>query len=142
MVTPEPRRSVSMSRVGPAQFRAVNVRGGELAIGNGSTTDFSPVELLLAAIGGCSGLDVEALTSRRAEAADFSVIVEADKIRDGEGNRLTDLVMTFRVSFPAGAQGDAARKLLPDAVAKSHDRLCVVSRTVELSTPVGVRIED
>jgi putative redox protein len=38
-------------------------------------------------------------------------------------------------------QGDAARAVLPDAVKKSHDRLCTVSRTVELGTPIATRIE-
>ena len=49
--------------------------------------------------------------------------------------------MTFRIAFPAGEQGDRARELLPDAVCKSHDRLCTVSRTVELGTPIATRID-
>ena len=60
---------------------------------------------------------------------------------DDAGNRLTDIVVTFRIRFPDGERGDAARALLPDAVRKSHDRLCTVSRTVELGTPIGTRIE-
>jgi uncharacterized OsmC-like protein len=40
------------------------------------------------------------------------------------------------VSFPEGAEGDAARAILPRAVKLSHDRLCTVSRTVEIGTPV------
>jgi hypothetical protein len=46
-----------------------------------------------------------------------------------------------KIAFPAGEQGDQARKLLPDAVRKSHDRLCTVSRTVELGTPIATRID-
>ena len=49
--------------------------------------------------------------------------------------------MTFRITFPDGEQGDKAREILPDAVRKSHDRLCTVSRTVELGTPIATRIE-
>ena len=49
--------------------------------------------------------------------------------------------MTFRIRFPDGEQGDKARELLPDAVRKSHDRLCTVSRAVELGTPIATRIE-
>ena len=49
--------------------------------------------------------------------------------------------MTFRIAFPPGEQGDKARELLPDAVRKSHDRLCTVTRTVELGTPIATRIE-
>ena len=48
--------------------------------------------------------------------------------------------MTFRVRFPAGPEGDAAREVLPEAVQRSHDRLCTVGRTVELGTPVVTHI--
>jgi uncharacterized OsmC-like protein len=48
--------------------------------------------------------------------------------------------VTFHVSFPEGAGGDAARELLPGAVRRSHDSLCTVSKTVELGTPVTATI--
>jgi uncharacterized OsmC-like protein len=67
--------------------------------------------------------------------------VDADKVRDEAGNHLADIVVTFRIRFPEGEQGDKARALLPDAVKKSHERLCTVSRTVELGTPIASRIE-
>ena len=51
---------------------------------------------------------------------------EADKVRDAGGNRLTGIVVTFQIAFPGGADGDQARAALPDAVKKSHDRLCTV----------------
>jgi putative redox protein len=41
--------------------------------------------------------------------------------------RLTGIVVTFQTTFPGGADGDKARAILPDAVAKSHDRLCTVA---------------
>ena len=91
--------------------------------------------------GGCTAVDVDILTSRRAEPDAFEVLVDAEKVRDGAGNRLTDIVVTFRIRFPDGEHGDKARALLPDAVRKSHDRLCTVRRTVELGTPIGTRIE-
>lgn len=98
------------------------------------------MELLLAAIGGCSGIDVDILTSRRSAPEQFEIEVGADKVRDDDGNHLGDVAMTFRITFPAGAGGDAARAVLPDAVRKSRDRLCTVSRTVELPTPVRVTL--
>ena len=81
------------------------------------------------------------LTSRRAEPESFEVLVDAEKVRDASGNHLTDLLVTFRISFPEGEAGDRARALLPDAVQKSHDRLCTVSRTIELGAPIANRIE-
>ena len=120
---------------------ATNDRGGQINIGKGEGTDFTPVDLLLAAIGGCTAVDVDILTSRRAEPEKFEIVVDADKVRDEGGNRLADIMVTFRITFPGGEDGDKARALLPDAVRKSHDRLCTVSRTVELGTPIADRIE-
>ena len=40
------------------------------------------------------------------------------------------------MSFPEGEAGDRAREMLPKAIAMSHDRLCTVSRTVVLGTPI------
>jgi uncharacterized OsmC-like protein len=47
----------------------------------------------------------------------------------------------FRIAFPDGAAGDAAREVLPSALQRSHDRLCTVSRTIELGTPVSARLD-
>ena len=58
------------------------------------------------------------------------------KIRDEHGNRLQDIVVRFSVAFPEGEGGDRAREMLPKAIAMSHDRLCTVSRTVQVGTPV------
>jgi putative redox protein len=62
-------------------------------------------------------------------------------VRDAGGNHLTDIEVTYRVTFPPGEPGDEARAILPDVVKKSHGRLCTVGRTIELGTPVGTRIE-
>jgi uncharacterized OsmC-like protein len=142
MATVSAHRSVRLERIENGKFLVTNDRGGQMRIGSGSGggTDFTPVDLLLAGIGGCTAMDVDALTSRRAEPDAFDVAVDAEKVRDEAGNHLADIVVTFRVSFPAGDAGDRARALLPDAVKKSHDRLCTVSRTVELGTPIADRI--
>jgi putative redox protein len=134
-------RNVIVERVANGTFTAANSRGGRITFGTGGGTDFTPTELLLAAIGGCTAIDVDILTSRRAEPERFEVGVDADKVRDAAGNRLTDIEVTFRIVFPGGEQGDAARAILPDVVRKSHDRLCTVGRTVEIGTPIATRIE-
>ena len=143
MTTDSAHRSVRLERVQTGRYTAINARGGQISVtsGDDTDTDFTPVELLLVAMGGCTAADVDFLTSRRAEPDRFEVLVDAEKVRDERGNHLTDLVITFRVSFPDGEAGDRARALLPDAVQKSHDRLCTVSRTIELGTPIANRIE-
>ena len=134
-------RGVRLERIENSRYVVTNDRGGQISIGKGEGADFTPVDLLLAGIGGCTAVDDDIRTSRRAEPEAFEVLVDADKVRDDAGNHLADIVVTFRVRFPGGEQGDAARALLPDAVRKSHDRLCTVSRTVEIGTPVATRIE-
>jgi len=141
MTTDSAHRGVRLERIENSRYIATNDRGGQISIGRGEGTGFTPVDLLLAGIGGCTAIDVDILTSRRAEPDSFEILVDAEKVRDEAGNHLTDIVVTFRITFPEGEQGDKARALLPDAVRKSHDRLCTVSRTVELGTPVATRIE-
>jgi uncharacterized OsmC-like protein len=133
-------RQVSIARVAAGKYTVTNERGGTVPAGTGTDGEFTPVELLLAAIGACTAIDVDVLTSRRAEPASFTVEVAAEKVRDALGNRLADIAVTFRVSFPEGEGGDAARALLPGAVRRSHDSLCTVGKTVELGTPIATEI--
>jgi uncharacterized OsmC-like protein len=112
-----------------------------MTLGTGEGTDFTPVELLLAAIGGCTSADVDIIVSRRAEPDHFVVRVSGNKVRDEAGNRLENLSVEFTVRFPEGTAGDPAREALPTAVRKSHDRLCTVTRTVERGTAVSVSIQ-
>ncbi len=132
-------RSVEIERTSVGQYVVRNARGGSMTMGAGEDGSFTPVELLLAAIGGCTAVDVDHITSRRAEPTRFSVEVSGDKIRDeAGGNRMRNLTVTFTVEFPAGADGDRAREALPRSLRQSHDRLCTVSRTVELGSPVSI----
>jgi putative redox protein len=140
-MTEDTHRQVTLSRVANSKYLVTNERGGQMTIGTGEGTDFTPVELLLVAIGGCTAVDVDILTSRRAEPDSFTVAVGAEKVRDAGGNSLKDITVTFRITFPEGEDGDKARALLPDAVKKSHERLCTVSRTVEQGTPITPIIE-
>ena len=140
-------RSVTVERTATGHFTATNPRGGTISFGTGSAdggdNDFTPVELLLAAIGTCSAIDVDIVVSRRSEPTEFSAVVRGDKIRDPEeGNRMENLAVEFTINFPEGEDGDKAREALPRAVKMSHDRLCTVSRTVELGTPVTTTVND
>lgn len=135
-MTTDTERSVELTRTSKARFRATNVRGGTLDFGEGGDADFTPVELLLVAIAGCSAIDVDYLVGKRVDPESFNLSIRADKIRDDLGNRLTDIRLTFDVAFPDGPDGDHALEILPRSVKQSHDRLCTVTRTVVVGTPV------
>ncbi|WP_432158673.1 OsmC family protein [Streptomyces sp. bgisy153] len=139
-------RSVTVERTSTGRYVATNDRGGTIAFGTASgpaaDAGFTPVELLLAALGGCTAVDVDVATSRHAEPDGFRVTATGHKTGDELGNRLTGLRVSFSVSFPDGEGADRARAILPRAVKASHDRLCTVSRTVETGTPVATEIEE
>jgi putative redox protein len=138
-------RSIHFERTENSKYVVRNKRGGTMMVGSGGPddTDFTPVELLLAAIGACSAIDVDVVTSRRAEPSEFRAVVSGDKVRDPEeGNRLENLKVEFTITFPEGEDGDKARGALARAVKMSHDRLCTVSRTVEIGTPIAVDLND
>ncbi|MFV0307570.1 MAG: OsmC family protein [Desertimonas sp.] len=134
------QRRVRVERLGPARFEVLNDRGGRVTLGNGESTHLTPIEMLLGAIGACSAMDVEPVTSRRAEPDTFTVEVTGSKIRDVDGNQLDDIRVVFHARFPDGDDGDEARQVLPKIVQRAHDQLCTVSRTVELGSPVTMTI--
>jgi putative redox protein len=133
----ETLRSIALTKIGEARFKATNSRGGETFMGSGGEDpDFTPVEMLLAAIAGCSAIDVDLITGKRAASSSFDITAEGHKVRDDDGNHLTGLRLTFDITFPDGPEGDAAREFLPRAMAMSRDRLCTVSRTVQLGADI------
>lgn len=134
-------RTVEVTRKGLGVYEAVNRHGVTMTFGHDNTKMFSAVELLLASIAGCSGTDVDFITSRRSEPTSFTVRVSGEKVRDEQGkNHVASISMTFDISFPEGEQGDAARAVLERSVQQSRDRLCSVSQTVTRGTPIEVRI--
>jgi putative redox protein len=134
----ETQRAVDLTRIAKGRYEARNARGGRLIFGSGGDDTFTPVELLLASIAGCTAADVDFITSKRSEPTRFNVRMSGDKIRDDLGNRVTNLVLSFDVGFPDDEGGNAAAEVFPRALQQSHDRLCTVSRTVEVGTPVTV----
>ena len=127
---------MDLTQIGAGRYKAVNVRGGVLPIGSGDDPDFTPVELLLAALAGCTAIDVGLITGKRAQPDDFDIRVEGHKVRDDGGSHLVDLDVTVSIRFPEGEAGDAARAVLPRAIRQTGDRLCTVGRTLQLGTPI------
>jgi uncharacterized OsmC-like protein len=139
-MTDQTLRRMELTRTDDGRLQAVNRRGGVLQIGDGEDDDFTPVELLLAAIGACTALDVLAITGKRASPSSFDVVVEGHKVRDDDGNHLVDLTLSLAATFPEGADGDNAREVLPRSLRQSADRLCTVGRTVQLGAPIDYRL--
>lgn len=119
-----------------ASFTAVNARGAEIKIGRSQDgPDFSPVELLMAALGACAGLSADNVIARRlGEDAPVEVLVDADK--DEEADRLTKIRMSFDVDL--SSLTPAERTVLATLAERAVERTCTVSHTVEPGTPVDL----
>ena len=92
------------------------------------------------AIAGCTAMDVDAITVKRSEPVRFEVSCSGHTTKSSHGNHVIDIQVDFDVEFPDGEEGRAAEDVLEKAIRKSHDRLCTVTRTVELATPVDARL--
>ena len=132
----ETLRQLDLTQIGAGRYKAVNARGGVLPVGSGDDPDFTPVELLLAALAGCTAIDVGLITGKRGQPEAFDVHVEGHKVRDDGGSHLVDMSVTVAIRFPEGDAGDAARAVLPRAIQQSGDRLCTVGRTLQLGTTI------
>lgn len=130
-------RTVDLTIMGEGRFKATNVRGGVLPIGQGEDPDFTPVELLLAALAGCGAIDLEWVTKKRAPFTSFAARAEGHKVRDEQGSHLVQLSVTLDVAFPDDEGGDQAREVVPRTLQQIQDRLCTVSRTVAIGEPVA-----
>lgn len=135
-------RSVRLERTSPGRYAVTNVRGGTLTLGRGDDDAFTPVEALLAAIAGCTSVDVDEVTTRRSEPESFVVDCQGVKVSDDQGSHLSGVDITFRLDFPDTESGRAAAAMVERVVRLSHEELCTVSRTVMLPTPVRSIVGD
>lgn len=123
-------RSVKVERVDKQRYRATNSEGASVEFGQGEGL-LNPVEMLLAAIAGCSAIDVDVVTSRRSEPEVFEVKPSAMKVNEDGAMRLDDVEVSFNVKFPQDAKGEQATQLVDRLMKLSHEKDCTVSRTVE-----------
>jgi uncharacterized OsmC-like protein len=109
-------------------FQAVNGRGARVAIGDGDAEGaFTPVELLLAALGGCELVTVEPLTAQRGHRmARLAATVQADKVG---ASRLGTITVTYDVELPEG--DDKAEDVLKAVAKRVHERYCTVGNALK-----------
>lgn len=134
------RVGVNLKRVSPVHYEVTNGRGVSVSVGHGEDV-FSPVELLLAAIGACSSIDVDMVTTRRADPDQFDVSIAGDVEKGPQGNRVKDVDLNFSLRFPDTDEGRTAQSLVARLVKLSHDKDCTVGRTVMLPTVLNSAVD-
>ena len=132
-------RSIELTRIAENHYRATAPSGASIEFGRGEGL-MTPVELLLAAVAGCSSIDVDTVTSRHTEPTKFDVSATADKIDEDGASRVDNVHLYFDLAFPDDEEGRKAEARVERLVGLSHDKYCTVSRTVEHPTKVDFSI--
>lgn len=115
-------------------FVATNDRGARVEIGGGEDGVFTPVELLLAAVGGCNIVTVEPLTAKRGHRLlRLAMTVEAEKV---EPSKLGPITVTYDVEVPS-EEADEVFRAVAERVEEKH---CTVSRSLREGTEVRLEL--
>jgi putative redox protein len=96
--------------------------------GGGENSAGSPFEMLIAALGGCTAIDVATiLRKKRIDIQAFSVEVEYERAKE-DPKFLTSVVLEYRLVSSNAEQPD-----LEHAITLSQEKFCSVSATVRRS---------
>ncbi|WP_371783532.1 OsmC family protein [Streptosporangium subroseum] len=118
-------------------FVARNDRGAEVLMGTGDEQGvFTPVELLLVALGGCNIVTVEPLTAQRGHRmVRLAMTVQVEKI---ETSKLGPITITYDVELPEG--DEKAAEVLRAVAQRVEEKYCTVSRALRETTEINLEL--
>ncbi|MCU0390564.1 MAG: OsmC family protein [Thermoflexibacter sp.] len=104
---------------------------GSVEIGGGNLA-FRPMQMLLAAIGGCSSIDViSILKKQKQEVTDYHVTVDGEREKGKEPSLFTDIHLHFALKGNHLDQ-DKVKK----AIELSLEKYCSVAKTLEKTAKI------
>ena len=120
-------------------FECTNSLGNTILLDNTSqsegTKGVSPMETILMAVAGCSGIDmVSILKNQRQEITKFSAEVEGERIEVDEAKPFKTIMVKFFVD------GTIDPKKAERAAALSFEKYCSVSKTMEPNVTVNYEV--
>jgi putative redox protein len=102
----------------------------------GENKGFRPMQLLLAALGGCSSIDVVSILKKQRQVLEgFDIEVDGEREAGKEPSLFQDIVVTFKLKG-ATLDPDKVKK----AVALSMEKYCSVAKTLEATAKITYRI--
>ncbi|GAA3124406.1 hypothetical protein GCM10010466_14160 [Planomonospora alba] len=114
-------------------YLARNGRGAEVAMGGGDEQGvFTPVELLLAALGGCNIVTVEPLTAQRGHRlVRLAMTVSGEKTAP---TKLGPITITYDVELPEG--DEKAGEVFRAVARRVEENHCTVSNALRGQTEI------
>ena len=129
-------------------FRATNDHGNTMDMDNTGGTDeapkgVGPMESLLAALGGCSGIDIVLILKKmKQEIASFSMEIDGDRVKEPDHSYWKTMHAHYKF------EGDLDPKKVRRAIDLSLEKYCSVAKALEKGSEIsysfsinGVQIE-
>jgi putative redox protein len=119
---------------------AINEGGNELVMDaakdiGGNESGFRPMSMLLAALGGCSSIDVILiLKKQKQEIESFEVEIESEKIKVEEHSVFKDITVHFKL------KGKIDKEKAERAIQLSIDKYCSVSKALEPLSKISYKL--
>lgn len=127
---------ITIEQLKNTHMEAANEEGGLVRM-DGTTSigglegGFSPMQLLLAGVGGCSAIDIIGiLKKQRQDLEDLTVEVEGDRQSKEEYSEFTNIHITYIFT------GDLEASKVERAIELSLDKYCSVSKTLEKTSDI------
>ena len=121
-------------------MEAVNENGnvvhmdGGIKIG-GHNTGFGPMQLLLAAVGGCSAIDVILILKKQKQnIEEFDVEVEGEREKIGDYSLFREITLHFKI------KGEVELEKAERAVKLSIEKYCSVAKTLEPTAKINYKV--
>ncbi len=96
---------------------------------------FRPMEMLLAAIGGCSAIDViNILRKQKQQIRKFAVSVEAEREKVEQHTEFRKIRLIFKID------GEVKAENALKAIQLSHDKYCSVSKALETKSEISFNL--
>lgn len=122
------------------QMQATNEEGCSLVMDGssdigGHNSGMRPMQLLLAAVGGCSSIDVLLiLRKQRQEIETFEVEVDGEREKIEEYSLFRDICLHFKIT------GNVDKAKAQRAIELSLDKYCSVSKTLEPTAKITYKL--
>lgn len=101
----------------------------------GHNTGFRPMQMLLAAVGGCSAIDVVLILKKQKQAIEsFEVEVEGEKEKVEDHSVWKNIVLHFKI------KGQVELEKAERAVKLSMEKYCSVSKTLEPTAKITYKV--
>lgn len=127
---------VTVSQLQDTHMEAKNETGGKIRMDGSASIGglkggFSPMQLLLAGIGGCSAIDIIGiLEKQRQDLKGLSVEIEGDKQSRGTFSEFTTVHLNFIFT------GDLDERKVERAIDLSLNKYCSVSKALEKTSKI------